>query len=71
MQETPPNPENPGGIALPCRHLRNKEMYYQGNEDDECASGIYWCARTQEAFGPDSQIVGKNDCCAGRSCFIT
>jgi hypothetical protein len=46
-------------------------MYYQGNEDDEYSSGIYWCARTQETFGPDGQVAGKIDCCAGRACFLT
>ncbi len=44
---------------VPCRYLRSKEMYYQGQEDDEYASGLYWCHRTQESFGPDGAACGK------------
>jgi hypothetical protein len=56
----------------PCRQLRNKEMYYQspGEEDDEFASGVYWCGKTQEGFGPDGQPASKSDCCNGRPCYI-
>ena len=59
-------------VQTPCRHLRNKEMYYQGSgqEDDEFASGIHWCAKTQEAFGPDGQEAGKTQCCAERACYV-
>ena len=54
---------------IPCRDLRNKEMYYQGEEEDEFASGIYWCQRTRESFGPDGQPCAKKECCEGRSCY--
>ena len=66
----PPTP-SPTSQTL-CRHLRNKEMHYHalGQEDDEFASGIHWCGKTQEAFGPDGQSAGKTDCCAGRSCYV-
>ena len=50
--------------------MRCKEMYYHGQQEDEYASGIYWCSKTQENFGPDGQPVGKTDCCAGRSCYV-
>jgi len=67
------SPEPTPKFQTPCRHLRNKEMHYQGlgQEDDEFASGIHWCAQTQEAFGPDGQSAGKTDCCAGRSCYVS
>ena len=40
----------------PCRNLRSKEMYYAyGQEDDDYSSGVFWCAKTQEGFGPDGQ----------------
>jgi hypothetical protein len=42
-------------VQIPCRHLRSKEMFHQeiGESDDhECASGLYWCGRSQESFGP-------------------
>jgi hypothetical protein len=70
MQETPASPNTPELPPFPCRHLRSKEMYYQGSEDDDFSSGIYWCLRTYEPLGPDGQPVGKNDCCTGRSCFL-
>ena len=63
-------PENTPSFQSPCRHLRNKEMHYQtGQEEDEFASGIHWCAKTQEAFGPDGQPAAKTDCCTARTCY--
>ena len=58
-------------IQLLCRNLRCKEMYYQQTveEEDPFASNVYWCAKTQEAFGPDGQAAGKKECCAGRGCY--
>lgn len=58
-------------FQIPCPNLRSKEMFYQapGQEDDAFSSGLYWCSRTQETFGPDGQPVGKAECCAGRACF--
>jgi len=53
-----------------CRHLRCKEMYYQGNQEDEYASGAYWCSQTQENFGPDGEPAGKTECCAGRTWYV-
>lgn len=64
--------ENTSGFRAVCRYLRNKEMHYlsAGQEEDEFASGIHWCAKTQEAFGPDNQPTGKIECCAGRNCYV-
>jgi hypothetical protein len=58
---------------LPCRHIRSKEMYYQGftQEDDQFSSGLYWCTKTHESFGPDGQPVGKTECCHARTCFLS
>jgi len=58
-------------LNLPCKYLRNKEMYYQpmGAEDDEFSSGAYWCLKTQEPFGPDRGPTGRAECCADRTCF--
>jgi hypothetical protein len=54
-----------------CRHLRSKEMYYQalGQQEDDFSSGLYWCNRTHETFGPDGETVSKDQCCPGRPCF--
>jgi hypothetical protein len=57
-------------LPAPCRNLRCKEMYYHGQVEDEFASGVYWCSKTQENFGPDGEPAGKTDCCAGRSCYV-
>ena len=67
------NEEKSLNIRIPCRHLRNKEMYHQdlGQEEDQYSSGLFWCGKTHESFGPDGQPVGKNDCCAGRTCHIS
>ena len=56
-----------------CRKLRSKEMYHQpaGQAEDEFSSGLYWCNRTCENFGPDGQAVGKSECCTGRSCYVS
>ena len=56
---------------IPCRFLRCKEMFYQGEEEDEFASGAYWCLRTNEPFGPDGETCGKKQCCANRTCYVT
>ena len=65
------NPESSTRLQVPCRHLRCKEMYHRpaGQEDDAFSSGLYWCTRTHENFGPDGQPVGKSECGADRACF--
>ena len=63
----------PGNQSLsPCKFLRSKEMFYEqpGEEsDDMYASGVFWCAKTQEAFGPDGEAAEKGECQCGRSCY--
>ena len=57
-------------LQVPCRNIRSKEMFYQAADDDEFASGIYWCNKTHEDFGPDGEPVSKKRCCETRSCFL-
>jgi hypothetical protein len=47
-------------------------MYYQdfGAPEDPYSSGIYWCGRTQEGFGPDGHSCGKDECSGQRSCYL-
>lgn len=54
-----------------CKCMRSKEMYHEayGKEDDLYASGIYWCNKTYETFGPDGLEVGSEECLPGRECF--
>ena len=62
--------DNSTNLKRPCRYLRNKEMFYHGVEDDAFASGIFWCSKTHENFGPDGVEAAKTECCAGRSCYV-
>jgi len=66
------NPEEAPKLQVPCRNLRSQEMYYQsiGQPANEFTSGSYWCIKTHEPFGPDGQVAGERECCAGRSCYI-
>lgn len=68
----PAEPVTLAEFKVPCRHLRSKEMYYQdfGTPDDQYASGIFWCGRTQESFGPDGHSCGKEECGGQRSCYL-
>ena len=65
------NESDTPALSLPCRYLRCTEMYYEGSQEDEFASGIYWCNRTNESFGPDAEPCDKKRCCANRTCFVT
>ena len=67
--QTQNGPEVAGSAPVPCRHLRCKEMYYQGSTDDEYSSGIYWCVKTQENMGPDGRSCDKCDCGPERACY--
>jgi hypothetical protein len=67
--QTQNDPQVSGSVPIPCRHLRCKEMSYQGQPDDEYASGIYWCVRTQENTGPDGQSCSKCECGSERACY--
>ncbi len=59
-------------LRAPCRYLRSKEMYHSaaGAEDDAFASGVFWCQKTCEAFGPDGETADKTRCCEGRTCYL-
>jgi len=57
-------------FEIPCRYLRSKEMFHHSDENDEFASGIYWCTQTHEPFGPDALPCDKKQCCAGRGCYL-
>jgi hypothetical protein len=65
-------PEPSRRSSAPCRYLRSKEMYYQSlAPSDEGFTGTHcWCAKTQEAFGPDGAPAGRGECGEGRSCFL-
>jgi hypothetical protein len=61
-------------VCSPCRSLRNKGMYvYQGGDDsghDDDDNTIYWCVKTQKGFGPDDEMVSREDCTIPeRTCY--
>lgn len=58
-------------IVFPCKYLRSKEMFYQTDDEnlDEYSGGHFWCARTQDAIGPDGKAVAKTECSPPRSCY--
>lgn len=60
----------PGGHR-PCKNLRSKEMYYEPAPfvENEFSSSIYWCMRTQDCIGPDTQAVDCEECTPGRECY--
>jgi hypothetical protein len=53
-------------VCAPCRSLRNKGMYvYNGeysNPHEDYDNTIYWCVKTQKGFGPDDEMVSREDC---------
>lgn len=59
-----------------CGSLRTKTMFYQ-TEDEVSGSatpefrGPFWCARTQELYGPDGKITEPEACRPGRGCCRT
>jgi hypothetical protein len=60
-------------LAPFCRHLGSKKSYFLSRPPrDEAelldASQACWCRLTQQALGPDGEIVDPRDCRAGRAC---
>ena len=61
--------------SAPCRHLRNKGMFVYNDGDggtghDDYDNTIFWCVKTMKGFGPDDEMVGRDDCrTPERSCY--
>lgn len=60
----------------PCRHLLSKGMFINGDMPEDCGlepvgDGHVWCQKTQEALGPDREVVERTACKPGRSCYET
>ena len=77
-----PDPSTPAGSEaveptplVPCRHLRNKGMYVDnggayGVSHEDSDNTIYWCVKTMKGFGPDDEMVSRDDCTsAERTCY--
>jgi hypothetical protein len=56
-----------------CVHLRSKSMACRGDERPGLLhheeSATTWCARTDEALGPDRRSAVHPECQPGRTCF--
>jgi hypothetical protein len=61
--------------SVPCRHLRNKGMLvytdaFSSDAHGDSGNTIYWCVQTMKGFGPDDDMVCKEDCTlVNRSCY--
>lgn len=75
LSAMPASPPSNGARVSPlCSQIRSKKTYFLDGPPMEAAdvldaSGHCWCRRTQQALGPDGEIVHPDDCRAGRSCF--
>ena len=60
----------------PCMNLRSKAIYVTGDPDpqspEEEGSTRFncWCNKSQHVIGPDELLVDRDECVAGRSCYI-
>ncbi|MCP3905003.1 MAG: hypothetical protein GY715_15375 [Planctomycetes bacterium] len=67
--------ERPVRLETSCVNLRHKLMYVDerqstpGLVDDSSDTRIFWCVKTQESLGPDSDPVSPRDCEPNRSCY--
>lgn len=66
-------PEGLQVVQPACRHLLSKGMYITGERDPaldgRAGDGNCWCGKTQNAVGPDRQMVGRARCVPGRNCY--
>ena len=74
-----PKTIDPSNLPLEvCEHLSNKSMlcyedardpalWYPGDED---RGASYWCGLTQDAQGPDGEIVDPEYCRGSRVCCV-
>ena len=67
---------DPNSLGPPCCHLRSKGMYVYndgldgGDSHDDYDSSMFWCLKTMKGFGPDDEMVGREDCRnTSRSCY--
>lgn len=70
----------PVQLQVACMNLRHKLMYCDerqarpGQVDDSSDTRVFYCVKTQEALGPDGEVVGVKECGVGggasRSCYV-
>jgi hypothetical protein len=58
-----------------CGDFRTKTMYLTVTErdfleeDPHCHTAVFWCLRTQGAYGPDDREVDPERCRSTRGCY--
>jgi len=56
-----------------CRHLLSKGLYLNAGLPDDgnrIGDGNFWCANTQETYGPDKGFCNGEDCTiTTRTCY--
>jgi len=62
-------------LRVACMNLRHKLMYVDerqstpGLVDDSSDTRVFFCTKTQDSLGPDSEPVSARACHAGRACY--
>ncbi len=51
-----------------CDNLRWKGLFHSVDAQPDEHS-VFWCAKTQFAFGPDGKFVDNAECNPSRSCY--
>jgi hypothetical protein len=60
-----------------CLRLRHKMMYVDerqnvpGMVDDSSDTRVFFCTRTCDSLGPDSEPVSPTDCTPSRGCYCS
>lgn len=55
-----------------CQNLRWKGLFIASEVDPNVGhsnDGLFWCHKTSNCLGPDSQLVDDYECNETRSCF--
>ena len=66
------NADNVAVASTVCRFLRSKGMYIDAEPDPTVPSGgdgPCWCIHTMNCLGPDGQVVDRENCLTGRTCY--
>lgn len=59
-------------VTQVCRFLRSKGMYIHAEPDPTVPysdGGYCWCIHTMNCLGPDGQVVDRDNCRSGRTCY--
>ncbi|MCK4872093.1 MAG: hypothetical protein KAS72_05165 [Phycisphaerales bacterium] len=69
------NDEPPIKLKVSCLHIRHKMMFCDerhavfGMVDDSSDTRVFYCAKTQDALGPDDAPATPAECTPTRACY--